>query len=465
MKHLKKQLVTILFFSFTFVSTYELHWQWNSISLTDISFPASFFWGIADSALQVEGSMSAHGPITEDSWLAFEKSHNIPVRVGDACERWTRYKEDIERAAQLGIRMYRFSICWSKIEPQEGIFDQAALDHYIDFVDCLLAHGITPMITLFHHSYPTWIDKKGGLEIFSNFYYFLRFSEHVFKQLHKKVPYWITFNEPIAFALEGFFRGTYPPGKTSFKMAGIVARNFLFSHVEVYQHLKKINPSVHIGIAHMINPIDAYGSWNPIEKLATRAFGSLLNEMPLNFFKTGKFRWIMLVSDYLENAPQSLDFIGINYYTHTVVRQTSFFKLNPVTRSEEKIVSASQGEHDDRGYYPSKVLYAEGLYRAIELASELNLPIFVTENGSSTADPALQEEFIKKHIYVVSKAIKEGHPVKGYLYWTLTDCFCWRRGYRNKHGIFSVDFVTQERTFRPVFNHFKEVIEKTKKST
>jgi beta-glucosidase len=456
---------SLICFPFFQTQARELRWKWDKLTITDIYFPCSFFWGVSDSAIQVEGNVSVNGPIKTDNWLVFEDYLNLPKheRANDACQRWTRYKEDIQRIKELGMNMYRFSICWSKIEPQEGVFDQQALNHYIDVVDTLLAQGITPMITLFHHTYPAWLDEKGGFAVFSNFYYFFRFADFVFRRLHTKVRYWITFNEPIAFALEAFYRGTYPPSSKSFKCAGKVARNMLFSHVEVARHFKTIDPQVNIGIAHIYNPLDAYTSWNPFEHLAAKFFNQVINDLTITFFKTGKFNWGFLVRDYLEEAPQSLDFIGVNYYTNTIIRQTGLFRIETAVRETDKITTAKIDDPSKDILYPSKVIYAEGLYRAIQSAAQLNIPIFITENGSnSTCGADVQDEYIKKHLYVVSRALDEGYPIKGYLYWSLTDCFCWRRGYRNKNGIFALDFQTQERTFRPVFNYLIDVIKRSR---
>jgi beta-glucosidase len=108
----------------------------------------------------------------------------------------------------------------------------------------------------------------------------------------------------------------------------------------------------------------------------------------------------------------------------------------------------------------NKALYAEGLYRALKQASVLQKPLYITENGCANEDPYIKDEFLKKHLYAISRAIKEGIDVRGYFYWTLMDSFCWRRGYVPKYGIYKVNFETQERTLRPGFEHLFYVIQK-----
>lgn len=443
----------VLFFSFSVLSR-EIHWDWSKIDAEKIWFPKNFLWGCADSAIQTEGIVSANGNLVENSWTMYEKSKKL-VPVGAGCHRWDRYKEDIQLLKNIGMNTYRFSVDWSKIEPQEGKFDQDAMQHYIDVVDELLTQGIMPVLTLFHHVAPIWFMEKDGFEKEKNTDYFVRFAVFVFKQLHAKVPMWIIFNEPVAYAFEGYFRGEYPPKKNSLALAGKVILNQLNAHVAAAQEFRKINSQAKIGIAHMCHPIDAYSRWNLFEKSITKLFSHLMNETTITFFKTGQFTWLPpWVRGKNKLAPQSLDFFGVNYYTHTTIRQLSPFKMVAYAREDELIVDWS--ENSER----SKVMYPEGLYRSIVRASKLNIPIYITENGAATNDPALKEEYLKKHLYVISRAIAEGYDVRGYFFWTLIDCFSWNKGYSNKHGIYAVDFETKERTYRPSAQYLIDTIKK-----
>lgn len=456
-------MLKIMFFLLSFLSIIgvqgrEIHWDWSKIDVTHIQFPKHFLWGCADSALQTEGVETVHGQYVENSWTDYEKSAQLPFPVGKACERWTRYKEDIALLKSIGMNAYRFSIDWSKIEPREGQFEYQALEHYISEVDELLAQGITPMLTLFHHVCPSWFMQKGGFEFAENNKYFVRFAQYVFAKLHKKVQYWIIFNEPIAYAFEGYFRGHYPPNKNSLRLAGYVILNQLNAHVEIAQAFKKIDQSAQIGMAHMCHPIDAFSRFNPFEQMLTKFFSYLMNETAIQFFKTGKFRWVQpWVLGKNPLAPQSIDFIGVNYYTHTTIKQVHPFKMEARVRPEEKLVDVTLGNEER-----AKVMYPEGLYRSIKRVAQLGIPIYITENGAATEDPALKEEYLKKHLYVISRAIEEGFDVRGYFYWALTDCFSWNKGYKNRHGIFAVDFQTQERTYRSFTQYLLDVIARFK---
>jgi beta-glucosidase len=436
----------------------ELQWNWNQLDSTDVFFPKNFLWGCADSAFQTEGIVTAGNQQIDNSWTEFEKERNHIQGVGQSCQRWTRYKEDIALLHESGMNAYRFSIDWSKIEPKEGVFNQKALQHYIDELELLYSYGITPMLTLFHHVCPVWFAQKGGFEYSKNIPYFVRFARYLFTHLHTKVPFWIIFNEPVAYAMEGYFRGTYPPGKKSLRLAGKVIKHMLYAHVQTANVFRAINPNVKIGIAHMIQPLDSYSSWNLVEKSIGKWMSYLLNGTTIDFFKTGTFNWTPTwVHGYRKDAPASLDFIGINYYTHTTIRQYSTFHLGASIRPDDKVVDSSKDPER------SKVMYPEGLYRAIVRASALKIPIFITENGCASANNALKNEYLKKHLYVVSRALKEGYPISGYFYWTLTDCYSWNKGFSNKHGIYQVNFETQERSLRANCSYLLETIKKFRK--
>ncbi len=440
---LKKVFFLLICFSSCALFARQIKWDWSTINPTNVWFPSNFLWGCVDSALQTEGVVSAGGKMVENSWTEFEKTLSSGVRVGVACERWTRYKEDLQLLKEVGMNTYRFSIEWSKIEQQEGVFDYEAMKHYIDVVDECLANGITPVVTLFHHACPIWFMRKDGFETSENIRYFVRYATYVFRHLHDKVTMWIIFNEPVAYAMEGYFRAKYPPAKKSLSLTGKVIKNQLNAHVAAAKEFRKINRNAKIGIAHMMHPLDAYSKWNPLEHAVGKWFSSLLNDTTIKFFETGKFIWSpRWIRTYNEDAPKSLDFFGINYYTHTTIKQVHPFKIEARTRPDEKIIDAS--DEPER----AKVMYPEGLYRSIKKAARLNIPIYITENGAATQDPVLKDEYLKKHLYVISKAIGEGHDIRGYFFWTLVDCFSWNKGYRNKHGLYAVNFETQERTYR-----------------
>lgn len=457
-------LINSFFFVAKSIFNYEERWNWHTISTATIVFPRNFIIGTAASAMQTEGVVTANGKTTYNSWNAWEDQplekdgylrSRIPPekRVGIACDHWNLYPHDFKLAADLGLQAHRFSIEWSKIEPEKGIFDEDAMQHYIDYTWELINRGIIPIPTLFHHTWPLWFDyydqslnernpRKPAFQDPHNIKDFVEFAVYVFTAYKKAglleyVKLWLTFNEPIAHTMAAYVYNKYPPGmKYQFKLCGKVSKNMLDAHIAVYDAFKKIDSTVKISFAHMMQPIQPYHPWNPFDQITTKIFNYLLNDAALLYFKTGYFNWAWLVKDFNPNAIGKLDFIGVNYYTHTLIKM-----FKEASRPDERL----SDPYDDKG---GKALYAEGLYLSLKKAAQLNIPILVTENGFATDNIELKKEYILKHLYVIRRAMDEGIDIRGYLFWTLTDCFGWNSAHHSKHGIYKVNFETQERTFR-----------------
>ena len=445
-----------------------LRWDWSTIDLfrpdffESLNFPKDFKFGVATSAYQIEGPYF-NGTVAPDSWVVWQEDPTHiedGQKVGTACQHCTYYKEDIQRIKECGFTRYRFSILWSKLEPQQGVFDEAVMHYYEDLVDELLRNGIEPIVMLFHHAWPLWFEEQGGFENAENIGDFVEFAQFVFKRLYPKVKVWMTINEPSGYALEGFYRGHYPPGKHNLTLAGIVLQNFLDAHVAVYQTYKKYaadDPELQIGLAHAVHPLDPYHAWHPLEKAAAYCFDYLMNDVVINYFRTGEFWWGFprwtLVHSYNEFAQDSLDFIGVNYYSHTTIKM--FYRCNnllaPAHHKEEVVTEKGN------------VVYPEGLYRAIQRCAKLNKPLYITENGVADKEDTLKDVFIRKHLYAVSKALQEGYDIRSYDYWTLMDNWEWHNGYNQGFGLYHVDFNTQKRTLRDGTKPFIKFVQERKK--
>ncbi|MDZ4154260.1 family 1 glycosylhydrolase, partial [Methylicorpusculum sp.] len=353
------------------------------------------------------------------------KKLHVEQESGIACDHWNRYKEDIQLLKKTGCNAYRMSIEWSKVEPQEGIFDQSALNHYRAVCQELVANGIKPVINLHHYTEPLWFADKDGFEKEENLHYFVEYSAEVFKNLHDLVYLWFTFNSPNAYAPKGWLVGMAPPGKKSeYQLMLTVLKNLLDVHVQTYQALKKLpgGPDSRIGILMNILQLDPWHPWNPLDQFYCYMGSGFVHQSVYGFFKDGIFKaWIpgkasLTYSNPL--APRSLDFIGLNYYSHNYA---SNFKR--MAHPQEIPV----GNHD-------YTVYAEGLYRAIKelsdaLAKPLDIPIYITENGVAAQNDAagnqLRDLFLKRYLYALSQAVIDGYNVKGYIHWALMDNFEW----------------------------------------
>ncbi len=438
----------------------DINWNWHIIDTSKVSFPKDFLWGAATSAHQVEGNC------TNNQWSAWETERNpdgtyknVEVPAGNACDHWNRYKEDIKLLKKLGLNSYRFSVEWSKIEPKPGYFDKAALQHYKDVCSELRAQGIQPVITLYHYTHPLWFDDLDAFGKQENIPYFVNFCTKVFTTLQEYNPLWITFNSPTSYAFRGYWSHEGPPGKHDMNFVGQVLKNELEAHVQVYQALKKLpgGATARIGILHNMYQIDPWNRWNPFDILYAKIANDTQNKAFYGFFKDGNFDfWApgqAHVTHMNDKAPQSLDFIGLNYYGHGYAKNFSIIK-NP----DE--ISADHNRY---------TIYGEGLYRAIKELSEnisqpLNIPIYVTENGITTQNETHRLLFMQRYLFALSEALKDGYNVQGYIYWSLLDNWSW--GKFTHYGLYPCNHTTQERG--PARNHalyLQKIIERVPTST
>ena len=449
--------LTLLFFLTIFfnIRYKELRWNWSEIDINKISFPKSFIWGTATASHQVEGNC-------ENNWSEFEKgfktdgSPNIKDNQisGLTCDHWNRYKEDIKLIKKLGVEHYRFSVEWSKIEPKMGKYNKEALEHYSNLIDDLLKNNIKPVITLHHFCHPIWFDEIGAFEKKENISYLVSFSKRVFDEYSDRVKYWCTINEPGVVAVQGYFTGMFPPGEQNGPKTAHVFKNLLESHVQIYHALKShINGSkVKIGIVKNINQFEPWRRYHLFDWLFTIALNHIFNWSTINFLKTGKLKFripgLMWLTHENLDAKNSLDFFGLNYYSHNHI------KFNLFKKDYSELKYHSRDIMTDMPY----TIYAEGIYRAIELVSCLKVPILITENGVADKDDNIRSEYITKYLYAVSKAIDDGYNVVGYYYWSLMDNFEWAFGYDMRFGLYHVDFNNQKRTLKKGSKKFVDIV-------
>lgn len=417
-------------------------------------FPGNFLWGAALAEHQNSGAITC----TDNNWTAWEHEQGAikhSQQSGNSCDFWNRYPEDIKLAKNLGLNALRFSIEWSIIEPREGEWNSDAIKHYADVIDTLIAHDMTPMITLHHFTHPQWFEEKGAFENEKNSIYFTRFCEKVFDAFHDKVKLWCTINEPNIYTFQGYMRGVFPPGYKDIALGAAVLKNLLKAHCDVYRALKARpgGKEAQIGIVHQHLIFEPYHKGNAAETTLTSYLSHIATLPVLDFFRTGHFelRAVALANTFFggipssllpwttttyddQTAPQCLDFIGLNYYS-----RCRFDWKNPMTPAydADEIVT-------DMPY----AIYEQGLYDAIKEVSSLKVPIYITENGIADAKDDRRSLFIERYIGSLQKAIMDGYDVRGYFYWTLMDNFEWDEGREMKFGLYAVDEHTKKRTLR-----------------
>jgi beta-glucosidase len=419
------------------------------------SFPSDFLWGTAASAHQVEGDC------TNNNWTYFE-GLNDPSgrprirhghRAGKTCEQWTRFREDIALMRSFGLNAYRFSVEWSKIEPEEGRFNEAALAHYEEMVDALLAAGVEPVITLHHFTDPIWFSDAGGFLREDSPEILCRFAQKVFDRLAPRVRIWCTVNEPAVYAVSGYITGEFPPAVRNPSQAARVLANLLRAHALIYSTCKEQHADTQIGLPTNVFFYEPAARWNPLDRIAAYCADRNFNHGILDYLLTGRFSLSIpgvVRLDVNHGMQESFDFIGVNYYTrfHLRFNPWSTDKVIPVSRMPLERLT-------DMGWE----IYPEGILRALRLvASYTRKPILITENGIADDSDTKRSQYITEHLCRVKDARGEGIDVRGYFFWTLLDNFEWAHGYTKRFGLYHVDFATQERSLRAGSTAYQDFI-------
>ena len=387
-------------------------------------FPDNFLWGAATAAYQIEGG------ILKSDW-----SEKYPA--GLACDHYNRYEEDFSLLQELNLNTYRMSVEWSRLEPQNGKFDQKEFDHYRVMLQSLKSRGITTMVTLHHFTLPDWVAKTGGFGNSKTINYFVRFAEKVFYELGEMVDLWVTINEPMLYSylvtpllsgwqkegLNGISLGEYPKAvKTIVASLGVMS-NLIRAHNKSYKKIKILSSSrAQVGIAHNI----FYFEPDRKNNIFDRILAALQH-----------YLWNIYFLDRIKN---NLDFIGVNYYFHHIVRC--------LFRSEDKGKVKTEMGWD---------IYPEGIYHVIMGLNKYRLPIYITENGIADSKDSMRRDFIHDHLLWVHRAIAGGADVRGYYYWSLIDNFEWAYGTSMRFGLVAMDYETQKRTIRPSAYYYRDV--------
>jgi len=438
----------------------NLRLDFSKLKDAPLAFSDKFLWGSATSAHQVEGNCM------NNNWFQFESAVDEDgkpkisngQKAGVACDHWNRYREDIQLMKELSLNAYRFSVEWSKIEPRQGEFDEAALDHYEQVVDELLANGIEPMVTLHHFTNPIWFEEQGAFLQEDSPEIFARFTEHVVRRLGSKVKLWCTINEPSAYAFSGYYVGLFPPAKKNLQTAATVLRNLLRAHTAAYTRIKEIQPQSRVGLVVVMLVYEPPNRWNLLDVVFNRLLRKNMTDSHFKYIVNGRFKFSipgMAHESYNSGIRDAFDFIGVNYYMRFL------WKLRPFGKRKLDIAANTPPERlTDMGWE----IYPEGLYRVLKLVSSYtSKPIYITENGIADDSDTKRAKYIEDHLLVLNKAIADGMNIKGYFYWSLIDNFEWAHGFEKRFGLYHVDYATQKRTLREGSRKYTEIIKQSRR--
>ncbi len=369
-------------------------------------FPDGFLWGAATAAHQIEGN-NVH-----NDWWRAEEAGMLPHRSGEACDSWNRWADDIRLLQEMGLNAYRLSIEWARIEPEPGHFDQTALDTYRRMLAAMLGAGIEPLVTLQHFTNPAWLADRGGWSNPEVVPRFAQYADRVSRSLGALVRWWVTINEPSILGLKGYIEGSWPPFRPR-DLRGYLRlmRHTARAHGVGRQALKASRPDALAGVAFALWPMHALRRWSPIDQLMARL---------------GDWGWQGRV---LNRTLPSLDWIGVNYYSRTMVGW-------PWPRAEVK-------ESDVRTDFGWEI-YPQGLYDGLLRVRRYRKPVVITENGIADRDDDLRPGYLVAHLRQAQRAISNGVDLRGYMHWSLLDNYEWAEGYAQCFGL-----ATRDRVLRP----------------
>ncbi len=436
-------------------------------------FPASFRWGVAAAAPQIEGAATTDGK-GESIWDRFAAQPGRVIR-GDtpavACDHYRRFEKDFALMRELGIRNYRFSFAWPRIYPDGGAtLNPRGLAFYHRLVDAMLRHDIAPFATFYHWDLPQALEDAGGWRVRATAEAFARYADTLVREFGDRVKHWITLNEIPTFIGHGYRSGIHAPGATeSARVVNQAFHHTLLAHGHAVRAVRehggraaRVGLTQDMGGAIPVIETDAHIAAAQAE-LAERnehILGPIFHgRYPASYLRrAGPDRPVWARGD-LELISQPSDFLGLNIYTGYFVRA--------LARTRREVLDYPEGH--PRAALSWLILAPQAIYWAIRHCHELYGPkaIYITENGAGYDEPSTvsgefadihRRDYVRNYLLNVHRAVAEGYPCRGYFLWSFMDNFEWAEGYSKRFGIVHVDYATQKRTPKLSARWYAEVI-------
>ena len=410
-----------------------------------LKLPEEFIWGTATAAHQVEGNNK-----NSDFWfLENFKNTSFAEPSGEACDQWNRYEEDIKIMSDHSIQSYRLSIEWARIEPEEGVYSQEAIDHYKQVLRCCKEYNLKTCVTYQHFTSPLWFTIRGGWEKRENIKYFLSYAEKVTKELGDLIDIVCTINEANLTACFAHNWPSYPENgmkmimpymKEAAEACGTTIENFgpfLFGHPF---KIRDCMMEAHMKSVPIIKSI--LNNNQPV--------GITLSIMDYQALEGGE---AMARKAYAESVDCCLDqvveddFVGVQTYTRHTYGPDGIVK--PREDDPNMLIMGYE-------YYPQSL---ENVIRYV--SSKIKTPIIVTENGIGTDDDNQRIQYITAALEGLQRCLDDNIDIRGYFCWSLLDNFEWVFGYKPRFGLVEVNLKTQERKVKDSFKFFKKIIDQS----
>jgi len=440
-------------------------------------FPNDFLWGVATAAYQIEGAAreDGRGPSVWDTFCRRPGAIALGQTGDIAVDHYHRYREDVALMKSLGVQAYRFSVSWPRVLPSDNkAVNEQGLDFYDRLVDALLGAGIQPWMTLFHWDLPQWCeDNYGGWESIQCSHDFADYAAILARRLGDRVSGVFTINEFSCFLDKAYKVSDeiFAPGKVVPRQVLNQARHHaIFGHGLAARAVRAAAPKVPVGLAENIPTIVPI-SEETHDIAAAREALRELSGMYLTPILEGRYHPGYVAAQGAD-APRftdeemkviatSLDFVGLNQYAPTYVRQDA-------TTPRGWSVVPCEPEYP-KMYMPWLNIGPSILYWGPRLLSDIwgVKSIYITENGCANPDvPNARGEildtarvmYLREHLIHAHRAVAEGYPLKGYFLWSLMDNFEWAVGYTRRFGICHVNYETLERTPKLSARFYADVI-------
>lgn len=436
------------------------------------SFGEDFLWGTSCSAYQIEGSWNVDGK-GKSVWDTFsqEKGNTFQNENGnEATDFYNRYKEDIRIQKELGFKIFRFSIAWTRILPNGiGKVNPKGIEFYHKVIDECKNQGIEPWITLYHWDLPQVLQDSGGWTNRKVVDWFKEYTAVCAREYGTKVKNWMVFNEPAAFVGLGYLLGYHAPGKRGLNKFYSAAHHTCLAMSESGRTIRSIIPDAVIGTNFSCSSVEAFKNKKKHSKAVGR-LDAMLNRMFIEpslglGYPVDDFPTLKGIYKFMEDGDNDLlqfdfDFIGLQNYFRVVVKRSPFI---PVVWAKQIKAAKLNVPVNEMGFE----IYPEGIYKVLKQFSAYEgvKRLIITENGVCVKDSVENDrvhdkeriDFFRSYLEYVLKAKSEGVKVDGYFVWTLTDNFEWSEGYRPRFGLVYIDYPTQKRIIKDSGYWFQEM--------
>jgi beta-glucosidase len=456
------------------------------------SFPQEFLWGAATAAYQVEGAVDVGGRGTS-IWDTFSHSPGR-TRNGDtgdvACQHYARLDEDLDLIAALGIKSYRFSISWPRVQPDgKGPANQEGLDFYRRLVTGLRDRGVVPAATLYHWDLPQPLEDQGGWANRDTADRFGEYTSLMADALSDQMGMWITLNEPWCSAWLGYATGDHAPGRADVSDGLAANHHLLLAHARGAEVLRAAGQTVGITL-NLSRSIPA--SDHELDVAAAHRAEGALNRMYLGPLFKGAFPadLVELFSSHkpgldvaqegdMEAISRPIDFLGVNYYETRVIadpsrldaaRQAGFHvPADGPTGASALLKAQAVGRPQATRTATEWEVDPSGLTYVLTHVKDnyTSVPLYVTENGCAQHDyqgpdgavhDAGRIEYLAQHFRAALDAMAQGVDLRGYFVWSLMDNFEWALGYSMRFGLTWVDYPSGRRVPKDSYRWYQEVI-------